>query len=130
MTPDVKSSLVAFPTAILLVLCVHGCTIVPKAVPVAKAPALHGNVANAGVLEVTAAGVHVDGADHALYNALITLPDGHGRTLGAHFLPALVPNAGVSRINPNDGSCWLDKEHASDFGQMLNWRENPAQLPP
>ena len=138
MTPEpfplrpVWGPFVMLAACVLAFACflVTGCTIVPKPVPVAKVPALHGNTANAGVLDLTADGAHIDGANHALYNSLITLPDGRGKTLGAHFLPPLVPNAGVSRINPADGSCWLDKENAKDFGMMLWWHDNPAQLPP
>jgi hypothetical protein len=93
------------------------CTIVPKPAPPPPIP-------KKWLTSLDAQGNgRLSGEGHEVYNELI-------QSYGPKFLPHLVPNAGVSAIDPATGACTLDFDHCGDFGMMLFWRDNPQQLPP
>jgi hypothetical protein len=111
----------AFICAAIVLL--GGCTSTrqPVAVPVATLPALHGNLANGGLLSVDAKGGVIDNEARQAYNALVDI-------YGNQFFPPLAHEAGVTVEDSRANLYRIDLQHLADFAEMVQWR-NAGRLP-
>ena len=104
---------------LLAAFIMAGClTVTPPVTPAAQTP-----VGNGGILSGAKGGpFRLTGEQHSRYNSLVAIWGTKGG-----FLPPLVPNAGISSINPADGSCDIDGEHMVDLILMQAYQDGRAK---
>ena len=114
-----KYFLIGWASCVILALSIGGCaTVTPPVTPSAQTP-----VGNGGILSGVKGGpFRLTGDEHARYNALVAIWGTKGG-----FLPPLVPNAGISAISPQDGSCLIDGEHMVDLVLMQAYQDGRAK---